>query len=118
MRTPVRSRILAACLLAMSLAGCGLVGCDYNRGWFRISNQTAHVVDVFYVGRGEVPLVLQLGSGGMYPIDQTTDNRCTSGDLVVRDHQSGEELLRRKEPVCKGDDWIITLPGTPQPSSS
>jgi len=102
----------------MSLAGCGLIGCDYNRGWFRISNRTDHIVDVYIVGRVEVPLVLQLGSGGYYPVDQTSDNRCTSGDLVVRDHQSGEELLRRKEPVCRSDDWVITLPDVTQPSPS
>jgi hypothetical protein len=110
------TRILAACLLALSLAGCNLIGFDQNRGWFRIANRTDHIVDVYIVGRGEVPLVLELGSEGYYPVDQSSDRRCTSGDLVVRDHQTGDELLRRTEPVCKGDDWVITLPGTPRPS--
>ena len=33
------------------------------------ANQTDHVVDVFYVGASEVPLVRQLDPGGMYPIE-------------------------------------------------
>jgi hypothetical protein len=110
------TRILAACLLALALAGCNLIGFDHDRGWFRISNRTDHIVDVYIVGRGEVPLVLELVSEGSYPVNSTTDSRCTNGDLVVRDHQTGDELVRRTEPVCKGDDWVITLPGASQPS--
>lgn len=109
----VRTRFVTVVLLAsVALAGCRwLPGVDDQLG-ISISNATSESLDVYYEVAGEERLVVSLDPGQSLAQSAPFATRCTAGDLVARG-ADGQEVARRKPPICFGESWQIEESAAP-----
>jgi hypothetical protein len=73
-----------------------------------VQNDTTQRVVLYGVGAdGAERRIAYISPGLTYPLN--LGDRCTTSDLVVRT-ETGVEIARRSEPLCKSDTWVIQGP--------
>ena len=97
-----------AASIALVLAGC--IATD-NHPVITIDNRLDVPVVITFVNAAgdEGPLLSRIAAHQGYAIDvfPSGSDHCTTGYMVARDIESGEELARSPNPVCRPSTWTI-----------
>ena len=96
------------------VAGCAGFFDDGEFGDHALMNATDEPIFVTWVDQKEVVIgPIPPHSRQSLPIGDVS--KCSTGILVART-QSGQEIARRSEPLCRDDTWIIKESRSPAPS--
>lgn len=109
-------KVMRAVRWLVLLAGMGAIAAactmsDPGPGGFRFTNQTDQPLQIIYIApdgtEQDEPIIHLLEPGRSIAVtDRFRGNGCVTGTLVART-ESGEEIARRSDPICRPGEWVI-----------